>query len=92
MEKCDVLNCDVYEGIKKIKGRWVSVILFSLEEKDKTFSEIKNDFPFLTNAQLSLNLQNMTTNNLITKIDIKYTLTSDGKKYCKVLDLIEEIN
>lgn len=92
MEKCNVIECDVYKGIKLFKGRWVSVILFSLRESSKSFSTISNEFTFLTNSQLSNTLKKMSSDSLIINNDGNYTLTDKGLDLTLICDEIELFN
>lgn len=71
MEDCNILDCNLYEAINIIKGRWTMFILYELEQ-EQTFSYLQNRFLFLTNAQLSRSLKQLIEFDLIVKTDNKY--------------------
>lgn len=90
--ECNISECDIYQAIKIIKGRWVLVIINKLKNNSKTFSTIQKEFSFLTNTQLTRTLKEMKENNLIEIIDNKYTLTNKGNDLIPIIKQIEEWN
>lgn len=89
MEDCNILDCNLYEAITIIKGRWTMFILYELEQA-QTFSYLHSRFLFLTNAQLSRSLKQLIEFNLIIKKDNKYHLTTKAVSLLPILDQLED--
>lgn len=89
MEVCDVLDCDIYDAVKAIKGRWNCVVVISLNEKQKGFSQLQNEFSYLTATQLTRTLSALKEHNLIIKEDKDYCLTTKGKELVPIIEALE---
>ncbi len=92
MEKCNVMDCDVYHAIKIIKSRYASVFIFSLAEDSKTFGEIEAEFDFISSVQVSRTLKELRTYKIANNNDGKYSLTEAGQGLVPILDSLEEWN
>lgn len=89
-ETCNILDCDVYGAIKVIKNRWISVILISLKDTPKSFTQISKEFSFLSNAQLANSLAKMCEDKIITKDNKTYQITNSGVELIKILDQLQD--
>ncbi|WOO88863.1 winged helix-turn-helix transcriptional regulator [Mollicutes bacterium LVI A0078] len=92
MEKCNVMDCDVYHAIKIIKSRYASVFIFSLAEDSKTFGEIEAEFDFISSVQVSRTLKELRLYKIANNNDGKYSLTEAGQALVPILDSLEEWN
>lgn len=90
MEKCNIMECDVYNAIKIIKSRYASVFLFSLNEGDKTFSEIEAEFDFISSVQVSRTLNHLIAYTVVENINGKYRLTPSGALLIPILNQLEQ--
>lgn len=63
-EQC-VINCDLTYAIKMIDGRWKLQILSKLSDGKMRYNEIRNEFSFITERMLTLQLRAMEKDGLI---------------------------
>ncbi len=92
MDKCNVMDCDVYHAIKVIKSRYASVFIFSLAENSKTFGEIESEFDFISSVQVTRTLKELMGYNIVEKIEGKYALTTAGLALIPILNNLEKWN
>ncbi len=90
MEKCDILECDFNKAIDIIKSRFVCAVIISISEGKTTFSDIANDFSYLTNASLSRTLKQLCSYNIIEKQDNTYKLTKSGLELIDIIDTLDK--
>ena len=86
---CDVLKCDIYDGINQFKSRYDSVIVIFLSNNKSSFTEIKGNFNYLTSTQLLRSINKLMDNGIISKKDNNYYLTDKGNE---LIFILEEIN
>lgn len=60
-----IIECDLTYAVQKISGRWKLQLLSSLENNARRFSELKNDFPLITERMLTLQLKSLEKDGLI---------------------------
>ena len=60
-----LIECDLSYALGKIGGRWKIQIISMLENKKFRFSELKNEFPFITERMLSLQLRTLEQDGLV---------------------------
>ncbi len=92
MEKCNVMDCDVYNAIKIIKSRYASVFIFSLGESEKSFSELESEFDFISSVQVSRTLKHLNEYNIISNENGRYKLTEAGVGLVPILNSLENWN
>lgn len=90
MEKCNIIECDIFNAIEQLKSRWTSVVVYSLFESSKTFSQIEESFEFLTATQLNRTLKTLQKDNILEKNNQVYSLTTKGLELVEVLNHIDE--
>ncbi len=90
MDKCNVIDCDVYHAIKLIKPRYASVFIYSLDDGPKSFSMLKEEFDYINSTQVVRTLNHLINTNLVIKDDSDYRLTSYGQKLVPILDSLNE--
>ncbi|WP_291101489.1 MULTISPECIES: helix-turn-helix domain-containing protein [unclassified Empedobacter] len=85
--------CNSYKVLSLITGRWKVSIIFTLKETTKSYSDLKLEFPNLTDRILTKQLKELQIDHLIENEKDKtksiYKLSSKGDK---VLSLLENIN
>ncbi len=91
-EKCNIIECDIYHAISKIKSRYSSVFLFSLNSSPKKFNEIADEFSFINHSQVSRTLKDLITSNLVVKVDNFYKLSKSGQALIPILLDLEHWN
>jgi DNA-binding HxlR family transcriptional regulator len=60
-----IIECDLTYVVSKIEGRWKLQILSKLEGKKFRFSELKKEFPLITERMLSLQLRALEQDGLV---------------------------
>ncbi len=91
-EKCNIIECDIYHAISKIKSRYASVFLFSLNENSKKFNEIASEFSFISHAQVNRTLKDLIASNLVVNEDNLYRLSPSGQELIPILLKLEKWN
>jgi DNA-binding HxlR family transcriptional regulator len=61
------MSCPVTYAMNKIGGHWKSIILYSLIEGPKRFSELKRLIPAITEKMLAQHLKQLVADNLLAK-------------------------
>lgn len=92
MEKCNVIDCDVYHAIKVIKSRYASVFIYSLAEHQKSFGEIEAEFDFISSVQVMRTLKDLKGYKIIENNEGKYSLTESGQELIPILNSLEQWN
>lgn len=92
MEKCNIIECDVYHAINKIKSRYASVFIFSLSEKPKSFSQIEAEFDFISSVSVTRTLNQLIADQLVYKEAQLYSLTAAGQDLVPILSALEVWN
>ncbi|WOO87697.1 winged helix-turn-helix transcriptional regulator [Mollicutes bacterium LVI A0039] len=89
MEKCNIMDCDVYHAIKIIKSRYASVFIFSLDEGAKTFTQIETEFDFVSSVQVVRTLKHLIEYKIVVQDEGQYKLTKAGSELVPILDSLE---
>lgn len=63
-EQC-IIDCDLTYAVYMIGGRWKLLILDKLEKKKRRFSELKNEFSYMSDRMLTLQLKSLEQDGLI---------------------------
>ncbi len=79
-----------------IGGKWKTVILCQLKNREVRFSELKKELSFITESTLNLQLKQLEKNGLIVKVVIGnkpplkviYSLSSFGESFIPILEQI----
>ena len=86
-------KCALNELIYLMSKRWITEVLFSIEEGNKRFSSIKEDLEFISDNILADRLRLLETNPLISKVvypeiplRAEYTLTEKGRELSALLE------
>lgn len=86
-------KCSLNELINLISKRWLTEVLFSIEEGNNRFSSLKEDLIHISDNMLADRLKLLELHNLISKNDhsresfarVEYTLTAAGEKLSLLL-------
>lgn len=86
-------RCSLNELLNLVSKRWVTDVLFSIEEENSRFSEIKEDLVHISDTVLADRLRLLRTYGLISKKTfdeipphVEYSLTEAGEGLCELLD------
>jgi DNA-binding HxlR family transcriptional regulator len=60
-----IIECDLTYAVHKIGGRWKILILDKLESGKLRFSELKKEFPYITERMLTLQLRALEEDGLV---------------------------
>jgi DNA-binding HxlR family transcriptional regulator len=60
-----IIECDLTFAVQKISGRWKLQIISLLEIKTFRFTELKNEFPLISERMLTLQLKALEQDGLI---------------------------
>src|SRR5215216_1022167 len=63
-EQC-VINCDLTYAVHKIEGRWKLLLLSKLEKGKCRFSELKEEYSYITERMLTLQLRALERDGLV---------------------------
>jgi len=88
-----IIQCPVTFTLTKIGGRWKPIILFSLLNGTKRYSEIKRAIPAITEKMLIQHLRELETDNLVHRTvkpvvppHVEYCITEAGKELAPVME------
>ncbi|MDZ5721861.1 winged helix-turn-helix transcriptional regulator, partial [Bacillus sp. SXabc123] len=80
-----------------LSGRWKYIILWFLKTKERRYSEIKAFLWDISQGSLTKQLRELETDGLIKREvfpevppRVEYSLTSKGKEFIPIIDLMEE--
>lgn len=83
----------IKDALEAVEGRWKLLILFSLSDSAKRFTQIAKAVPGITDKTLSKELKSLEANKLIRRDvydtfppTVEYSITSHGLSLEKVLD------
>ena len=86
-------KCALNEVIHLLSKRWITEVLFSIEEGNNRFSSIKDDLKLISDHILADRLKLLEEYSLIKKTQltdnsgkIEYTMTPTGSKLSTILD------
>lgn len=87
-------KCTLNELIHLLSKRWLTEVLFSIEEGNNRFSNIKEDLKHISDNILANRLKYLEHYKLITRNDsfqeipirVEYTITESGRKLSDMLD------
>jgi len=87
-------KCALNELIHLVSKRWLTEVLFSIEEGNKRFSSIKEDLKHISDNILADRLKLLEQHQFITRKDdftevpirVEYSLTPTGEKLSNMLD------
>jgi DNA-binding HxlR family transcriptional regulator len=87
----------VNDTMNVIKGKWKLSIIGSLLYGSKRFKELEREIPKITPRMLSKELKELELNGIVQRkvyntmpVTVEYELTSSGKSFKKVLDVMVE--
>ena len=90
---CPKTMLSIKDALEAVEGRWKLLILFSLSEKPKRFTEIARAVSGITDKTLSKELKSLEENRLILRQvydtfppTVEYSITPHGMSLEKVLD------
>ncbi|WP_160713025.1 winged helix-turn-helix transcriptional regulator [Chitinophaga solisilvae] len=63
-EQC-IIDCDLTYAVQKLGGRWKLLILDKLAARKLRFSELKKEFPYITERMLTLQLRALEQDGLV---------------------------
>jgi DNA-binding HxlR family transcriptional regulator len=88
-------KCALNELIYLLSKRWITEVLFSIEEGNNRFSNIKEDLRLISDHILADRLKLLENNGFITKIiapdihqRVEYNLTDKGKELSAMLETL----
>ncbi|MBT33509.1 MAG: transcriptional regulator [Thalassobius sp.] len=88
--------CTVSMAMDLVGGKWKTVILYHLKDRNKRYSELRKEMPTITERTLSLQLKQLEKDGLVNRavygekppIQVTYSLTDFGKTFIPVLEAI----
>jgi DNA-binding HxlR family transcriptional regulator len=90
---CPKTMLSIKDALEAVEGRWKLLILFSLSESPKRFTQISREVNGITDKTLSKELKNLETNQLVRREvfdtfppTVQYSITPHGLSLEKVLD------
>ncbi len=90
---CPKTMLSIKDALEAVEGRWKLLILFSLSESPKRFTQISKEVEAITDKTLSKELKNLEANKLIVRQvydtfpqTIEYSITPHGLSLEKVID------
>lgn len=93
-EKC-MISCDLTYAVSKIGGRWKLLLINKLRRKKMRFSELKNEFSYLSERMLTLQLKSLEQDGLVKRTvyaevppRVEYELTELALELAPILELL----
>jgi len=90
---CPKTMLSIKDALEALEGRWKLLILFSLSEGPKRFTQIAREVTGITDKTLSKELKNLELNKLIKREvkdtfppTVEYSITSHGLSLNKLLE------
>ncbi len=90
-------NCPIGATINIIGGKWKILILFSLNQGTKRFSELRREMPSVTQRMLTNQLRELENDKIISRKvyaevppKVEYALTDIGKTLAPVFDALRK--
>ena len=88
-------KCSLNELLDLVSKRWITEVLFCIEEGNNRFKSIKEQLQYISDTILADRLKLLEKYGLITKehfdevpLHVEYSLSETGKKLCRLLELI----
>lgn len=92
-----LIECDLTYAIKKIDGRWKLQLLDKLAVAEFRFSELKKEFPLMTERMLTLQLRSLEQDGLVTRTiyaevpaRVVYKLTDNARALTPILKSLSD--
>ena len=93
-EKC-MTGCDLTYAVSKIGGRWKLLILNKLRDRKMRFSELNNEFSYMSQRMLTLQLKAMEQDGLVRRTvhaevppRVEYEITDLAMELDPILELL----
>jgi len=88
-------KCSLNELLDLVSKRWVSEVLFCIEEGNNRFKGIREELKFISDTILADRLKLLEKYGLIHKehfeevpVRVEYSLTDNGKELCRLLEVM----
>ncbi|MFI2744479.1 winged helix-turn-helix transcriptional regulator [Zhouia sp. PK063] len=93
-----IYACTISLAMDIIGGKWKTVILHHLKDRDKRYNELRKEIPAITEMTLSLQLKQLEESGLVARmvygekppIKVVYSLTEFGKTFLPALEAIDQ--
>ncbi|SEW52725.1 winged helix-turn-helix transcriptional regulator [Chitinophaga arvensicola] len=92
-----ITECDLTYAVNKIGGRWKILILNKLENEKQRFSDLKKEFPLITERMLTLQLRALEQDGLVKRTvyaevppRVEYELTEMGMAFGPIFQQLSE--
>jgi len=89
--------CGAVYAIDVLGGRWKLVILYKLEKRTMRFSELKEHIPDISDRMLTLHLQELEKNGLVSRTvhaevppRVEYSITESARELAPVWKQLEQ--
>jgi len=86
-----IIECDLTYAVNKIEGRWKIFIIDKLGSKALRFSELKKEFPYITERMLTLQLKALEQDGLVKRTvyaavpaRVEYELTAMAQEFVPI--------
>ena len=82
-------NCAVAKTAALLSDTWTMLILRDLLKGDQRFCELERSLDGISTRTLTSKLKRLEEERILTKSDMHYRLTLQGKKIKKIIDAME---
>jgi len=86
-------KCSLNELLDLVSKRWISEVLFCIEEGNNRFKSIREALKYISDTILADRLKQLEKYSLISKehfdevpLRVEYSLTENGKELCRLLE------
>jgi len=86
-------KCSLNELLDLVSKRWISEVLFCIEEGNNRFKSIREELQFISDTILADRLKLLEKYGLITReyfdevpLRVEYSLTDNGNELCRLLE------
>src|SRR5687767_169639 len=90
-----VSRCPIEEAMQVLSGRWPTLLLYYLKDREKRFSELRRDNPTVSHRILTLELRKLEEAGIVQRtshegypLRVDYALTPFGLRLVPLIDAI----
>lgn len=88
-------KCSLNELLDLVSKRWITEVLFCIEEGNNRFKAIREELRYISDTILANRLKLLEKYGLITRehfdevpLRVEYSLTANGKELCRLLEVM----
>lgn len=92
-----VSGCPIESVMRVLSGRWPTLLLYSLKDGTRRFSDLRRDNPTVSHRMLALELRKLEQAGIVRRTDhpgyprrVDYDLTAEGLRLVPLIDALSD--